>query len=355
MSGCAAWSTLATDQIRSRILNSAVHSVWALTGHRWSSGERTVYPRTSCSCRAACSHDRCGQVDELDLRFYVQPFGTVVSGAVIDSDGVSAPLAANVDYWVANGILRPVDGGKLNPWPYQNDGAARGGPLTWSLTLGWGEVPPPEAVDAAADLACALARRHLGGPCEIPENAMSVSREGTVIKLTQGLLAIPAIRALVDAYPSTPSRVRNRRVLDPMKYTPAAMVDETVVTGSWSATGAIWSWGPNDCTPSTSMRLPRGRTWRSIIDMRGPDCLAASGDIRINAYRAQLRQQLSDTVPVATFTCSAVSANELLLEVLVPVTARLVNHIFDIEETIPGFPPQTIASFEATVFDPITR
>ncbi len=247
MGSCAKWNEL-DAAVKQNILTSAVHAIWAVTGRRWCLGERTVYPRTDCRCPAACIHRQCGRVDEIDLRFYVNPFRRVTSGFVRDSTSTPTALSSD-DYWIGAGHLYPVEGGRLDPWPLQDDGSKRDGANIWGLVLEWGDMPPAEALIAAGDLACVMARRWLNEPCELPENAMSVTREGVTIKLSTGLNAIPTVKTLLEAYPNLPTRQRGRRLLDPMKYRPASRVDTEIPdapsSGTWSATGTVWTWSPS--------------------------------------------------------------------------------------------------------------
>jgi len=142
------------------------------------------------------------------------PVTAVVS--VKKHDGVTETVIPPTDYaLVGRRYLRPYRGGLLEKgWPNQDLAIPYGSPLgeTWQITLRHGVQPPASVLLAASDLACQLIAYCVGAPCDLPANAVAVTREGVTIKLETGLQAIPTVKMALDAYP----KLRNRsRLVDP--------------------------------------------------------------------------------------------------------------------------------------------
>lgn len=308
MSGCDVWSDVRlTGVVKTRILNAASHAVWSLGKRRWATGQRMIRPTAECGCRAICSHRRCGQVDELDLRHYVSPLIEVEDVLVGDVAAVRG-----VDYWVGNSRLYPVEGGVLDPWPPQDLNRLEDDPdWSWRVVVSWGEKPPALALIAAADVACNLARRFVGTACEVPENALSVSREGVTIRLAQGLSAVPSVKMLLDAYPA---RIRTRRLIDPMKFNRAGqeVIDnydpEPESKGGWLPNADnLWAWFELAEPTSQPLSVRQGIDERFEFTFR--ETVAAEYvpiDITGRTYTAPIFDE--DGVQVDSFTVAVESA-----------------------------------------------
>lgn len=156
-----------------------------------------------CSCAVS-------QMDLLSLTW--GPVTSIVQIKV--HDGVTETVVPTTDYALVGGrYLRPYRGGALGLlWPSQDLQVPYGSALapTWQVTLRHGIQPPPSVLVAAQDLACQLMAYCVGAPCDLPANAVSVTREGVTIRLESGLLAIPTVKIAVDTYPR--SRKRSRLV-----------------------------------------------------------------------------------------------------------------------------------------------
>lgn len=190
--------------------------LYAKTGYRWPGVTQSVVSPTY-----PCGHDR-GQHctcrvrwQRLDLTRWVR--GPIVSVDEVVVDGAVVPddqyrldnrrfLAAQYD--------GPGGTGTLLPWPVQNLTLPPGAVGTWQVTVTHGSAPPPEVLAAAKALACQLIAKHNGGPCDLPDNATSVTRDGVTITLQvpeDGRTGIPWIDSVLDLYPP----VQTRRLLDP--------------------------------------------------------------------------------------------------------------------------------------------
>lgn len=129
--------------------------------------------RSACSCSAVCELALPGRVESIDA--------VVVDGAVVP------PGSYRVDnhrYLVAQGDYC---------WPTCQDlSAPLGEPGTWSVTYRDGRPVPEAGVWAAGLLACELAKAcgAAAGPCALPANVSSVTREGVSIDFEQVNLAI---------------------------------------------------------------------------------------------------------------------------------------------------------------------
>lgn len=68
-------------------------------------------------------------------------------------------------------------------WPSTNDLSQDSGPGTWTVEVTYGRNPPPLGQRACEQLACRILAVLAGEACEIPANAVSVTREGLTIQL----------------------------------------------------------------------------------------------------------------------------------------------------------------------------
>ena len=116
-----------------------------------------------------------------------------------------------------NRFLVPTPGGALDPWPTQNPLAPDGAPDTWSVTVEYGRLPPPDLVFAAKELATQIAAKCNGEECDLPDNATSISRDGMTIQLsvpTDGTTGLPLVDSIVANY----AKRAPRRMLDPAEW-----------------------------------------------------------------------------------------------------------------------------------------
>lgn len=191
---------------------AAIDLMFAQTGGRFTLCSDTFRPCAECEvCGDWC---RCAvrQLDLLSLTW--GPITSVTSVKV--HDGVTETVVPTTDYTlIGNRYLRPYRGGLLDRvWPSQDLQVPYGSALapTWQLSLRHGIQPPPSVLLAAGDLYCQLAAYSIGAACDLPANAVSVTREGVTIKLETGLLAIPTVKIALDTYPRTR---RRSRLVDP--------------------------------------------------------------------------------------------------------------------------------------------
>lgn len=171
----------------------------------------TCFPK-ACSCE--CSWLR------FDLRQHVgHPIESVDAVKV---DNVDVPPAGN--WYVANNrYLVPIRDGLLWCWPPQDLNLETGSVGTWSIELTIGEMPGASLLFAAADLACQMWKSCTPGQvCDIPPNAVSVTRDGVTVNLETGLLAYPPVKMALDAYPC-PQKLRSR-ITDPAEWYPSVVV-----------------------------------------------------------------------------------------------------------------------------------
>lgn len=206
---------------------AAIDLMFAQTGGRFTLCTDTFQPCTVCEvcypwyrgvplpAFAGGMFDCACAVQQLDL--YSLTWGPVTSiVSVKRHDGVTETVVPTTDYALVGGrYLRPYRGGLLGPiWPPQDLQVPYGSPLnpTWQITLRHGVQPPPSVLLAAQDLYCQLAAYSVGAPCDLPANAVSVTRENVTIRLEQGMRAIPTVRMALDTYPMQRKR---SRLVDP--------------------------------------------------------------------------------------------------------------------------------------------
>lgn len=131
-------------------------------------------------------------------------------------DGVTETVVPTSDYALVGGrYLRPYRGGALMPvWPAQDLQIPYGSPLghTWQIVVRHGVAPPPSVLLGTQDLACQLMAYCVGAPCDLPSNAVAVTREGVTIKLETGLQAIPTVKMALATYPMI---FKRSRMVDP--------------------------------------------------------------------------------------------------------------------------------------------
>lgn len=173
---------------------AASQALWDLTCRKYRVCLETAYPCPVCPCGDTCV--RGCKFAKVDLFPF---FGRkIIEIDEVLVDGVAVP---DVDYRLdANRYLVPHRDLSLWPWPEQDLNLAPGSPGTWQVNVYVGEPPPALLLLAAQDMACQLIAHCLGQPCDIPDNAVSVTREGVTIRLETGLQALPTVKQALEVY-----------------------------------------------------------------------------------------------------------------------------------------------------------
>ncbi len=164
----------------------------------------------SCTCRATC---------EAHMPFHIAEIAEIlVDGVILD------PSAYRVDN--GNTIVRTD--GECFP-ECQDMDLADTEPGTWSVTLRPGRPLPLIGALAAGELACEYARGCAGGDCKLPDQLVSMSRNGVEIQvadpltlLDNGLTGIPNVDMFIRAV--NPAHLRARpRVYSPDVHNPRSV------------------------------------------------------------------------------------------------------------------------------------
>jgi hypothetical protein len=184
---------------------AAIDFIYESTGRRFN-GDCTdsFMPPCLCGCFPCACEWRV-----MDLRNYISHAQEHLRNIEITVDGVAVPAAGNWEFTDGR-WLTPLRGGLLDPWPRQNLNAVAGTPGTWSIAYTYGTHPPQLALLAAADVMCEILRACLDMPCDVPRNAVAVTRDGVTVKLAPGFGGLPSVMALRKAYPRRrrlPSRI----------------------------------------------------------------------------------------------------------------------------------------------------
>jgi hypothetical protein len=167
-------------------------------------------PPTCCNCaRAACC---CGW-ERLNLQTWLPRRLRAIDKIVVNCAAFDGEVPED-EYWLANGrYLTPKRGGSLWPWPPQDLNTVPGDPGTWYIWAVAGDGPNQAILQAAAEVACQLWDVCNGRPCDVPTNAVSVSRDGVTVTLETGMIAgLPMVRTVKDLYGA---RRRPQRIWDP--------------------------------------------------------------------------------------------------------------------------------------------
>lgn len=121
---------------------------------------------------ACCGNSACAIV----LRGPVASVDEVMVG-----EEVIPPSAYRVDITGGAWLLVRVDG---ECWPTCQDFRAdEGEEGSFSVTYGFGQVPPRSLLVAAAQLACEFASGLAGGPCKLPSKMTQLTRQGVTVEL----------------------------------------------------------------------------------------------------------------------------------------------------------------------------
>jgi len=168
-----------------------------------------------------CS-DECSRVS-LDLHDWVNPFYDVISVTTYDGDGNDTVLVPGTDYEIDGHLLIPYMSGGLWPWPRQS----RQYPLnyaspdpdvlipTWAICVRTGRMPPQSVINGAGALACNMFNACMGVACDIPANAVSVTKEGVTVRLETNILkGIPLVAVALDTYGDC-KKAAISRLIDP--------------------------------------------------------------------------------------------------------------------------------------------
>lgn len=158
--------------------------------------------RLSCSCRW----------DRLDLgRLLPRSLVGIVQILV---DGEDVPTT---DWRIDNGrYLTPIRDGLLWPWPRQDLNLLAGDDDTWYIDAVAGNHPNQMVLQGTADLAYQLWSLCQGRACDVPTNAVSITREGVTVSLEAGMIRqVPLAATIQDLYGKRPRRQRIWSPLDP--------------------------------------------------------------------------------------------------------------------------------------------
>lgn len=198
-------------ELLARSKAAAVFTIDRITGYRYGLCVVTVFPCKS-QCPARCS--RCPECRgvRVDLRPLV---GRVDSIESIEVDGVDIDSG---DYQLtSHRYLEPFNPGALWPLPPQQRNLPPGSVNTWSVDAVGGEPVSENVLIATADLWCQFIKFCTPGDvCDIPENAVSVTREGISVRLDTGLDAIPTVKYLRQTY--NPRAKRKVGIYDPARF-----------------------------------------------------------------------------------------------------------------------------------------
>lgn len=222
-SSCLPWDVVLCNPIEDadlsdRAIAAATDALYVRTGSRFRLCVDSVFPCFEpCNCWTmgldwrGCA--RCG-FRRLDLSNLIEGPITQILSVTNGSDVVDPS-----QYWLDRGrYLVPLRDGDLWPWPDQDRNLAPGTVGTWYVQVEHGRPAPSLLQIAAGDLANQLATFCAGGECELPSNAIEVTREGITVRLDTGLNAIGSVRIALEAYGSASERVHRSRITDPSTW-----------------------------------------------------------------------------------------------------------------------------------------
>jgi hypothetical protein len=201
---------------------AAIDFLYTATCMRYKMCTSTIRPcLRDCDCGEVCG---CGYRYVELTDFVPGPIVAVQSVHIADSTGTVTTVPAS-DYRVESSRFIPHKDGSLWPFPGQNMQTEPGGPNTWWIRVTHGRRPPEGLLIAARDLACQLIASCVpGAVCDLPANAVSVSRDGVTIRLETGLHAVPTVKMALETYGNCKGRYRLSRILDPLHYRPGVLV-----------------------------------------------------------------------------------------------------------------------------------
>lgn len=206
LDGLSAVSPIVQDQI----LVAAQNWMYVETGRRFTGAcPGTVRPlpgnRSTCSTTAS-------RFDRIDLYDHLAQRVENIRAVTVTIGSTAAVEGTDFDF-IAGRYVVPLINGKLWPWPIQDANRPVGHADTWVIGFTSGKAPDALALTAGNALACDLMKSYLGLPCDVPKNALSVSRNGVTFNLAPGWKGLPEVAAALDAYPKR--RRRRPRLYDP--------------------------------------------------------------------------------------------------------------------------------------------
>ena len=177
----------------SRVKAAAIDYMWRLTNQRFGVCCRTIRPQTGCECVIPCT---CRVWTRLRLDIPGDFTATGVWWGSATGKQFYDPCDWRVDspYW-----LTPSGQLLLDGFPPQNMNLRDGEIGTWGVDGLVGDEPSPIVLEAANAVACELLAFCTDQPCDVPANAVSVSRDGVSIQLSgafDGLRVVAAVKAL---------------------------------------------------------------------------------------------------------------------------------------------------------------
>lgn len=205
----------------------AVDLLWRKTCKQFGICTTRIRPcNRRCSCRVRCNGD-CSWVRFNLTEHVAYP---IIS---VDAVNVNGSAIGPDEYQITNGnkylvpnrpdaAHTPAIEGLLWCWPDQDLNVPDGEEDTWSVDVTVGEMPGPALLFAASDLACQMAKSCAGEVCDVPQNAISVTRDGVTVRLETGLLAIPSVKMALDAYPCP--KGRRSRMIDPSEWNESSQI-----------------------------------------------------------------------------------------------------------------------------------
>lgn len=206
----------ATEAQRFLAAAAASDALWQKTGRVYSACARTIYPcARQCSCFGACNG--CCDWRRYDLTDYVSdPIRSIVS-VTLSPAGVPA-VVDPATYRFTNGrYLVPKRDSLLWNCSIGQDLNFGTGADTWSMIVNVGELVPPILLLAANELATQFIKFCMSQPCDVPPNAVSVTRDGVTISLETGLKSLPLVKMALEVYGEKPPRPRSR-IVDPSTW-----------------------------------------------------------------------------------------------------------------------------------------
>lgn len=244
--------TITTEQAEA-VVAAATAAVWEATGRRYGICTRTARP---CShrgrCAGACGAFCCSSThyDRLDL----DPLGRAPVRAVRlvteSGDVLTEQDFALVD---ARWLLRTPTGTR---WPTRTDIA--GSPPDIEITWEYGTAPSADLLtNGVVPLACELAKKAAGLQCSIPDNVITVSREGAQFVMTDltalvtdGHIGPPSVIAAIRrAHPYGPAVGQPGGMLNPARVVEPVMADVSLpadlapLDDEFDRTqGDVWTW-----------------------------------------------------------------------------------------------------------------
>lgn len=188
---------------------AASEYVYKVTGSQFS-GACTAEFSPPCTCIDKC---KC-MFSPLDLRDHVSFRRELLRDLVVTVNAVEIPAENN---WVFRDgrYFVPLTDGALDPYPTQDFHKSPGTDGTWTIRYTYGREPSELAINAAEQVWCEIMRACLDLPCDVPRNAIAVSRDGITVRLQSGFEGLPSVKAAISAHKARhqPSRIYDIRTM----------------------------------------------------------------------------------------------------------------------------------------------